>query len=470
MKTLMNINSYLGKLLTIALLTAMPLISFATHDPELEALEGRVTTAEGDIATAQSDISAAESRITTAEGDIAAIDSRITTLHTPVINADAAVVQLRKDCGTLDDCFTSLGVLDNWIHFVRQPKPSVNSPLLVDIGPGNFIEQGAFFECWEVGHITYRGSGRDNTIMPELWGHDCDNLSVQDLKIKATPGGANGDVTAGVIWSGAGSSSYSNVEVLAEGIGSISSVFGWWDYGGAGNGLCAPKSNRPIHYWFGSKVTAKGGVTIKGFLNECFSEHWFYGGEINAIATVSGTSTSVAIELIDSATMQVFGSAVRSITEVGATFGGGCCINGVKATANSTFHMHGGIISAIANGSASTDISVSGIVTVQDAKAHIVDTAFNVAASGNGIAKRAASTSSNPIQSPFQWPQSDTPPDIISVQGADTFVETDCDNGGNCDTGTAPLHPHMMVYDSSCITAGPWFDTTTGRCRGEPEP
>src|SRR5688572_15095798 len=91
--------------------------------------------------------------------------------------ASAAVVYARSrqtesgtPCATLGpNCFTftvstgqwspqSLWDTDGWIWTTWMP--SAASPLLVDIGPGEFDE----FACVNAGNVTLRGAGREQTL------------------------------------------------------------------------------------------------------------------------------------------------------------------------------------------------------------------------------------------------------------------------------------------------------------------
>ena len=67
------------------------------------------------------------------------------------------------------------------------------------------------------------------------------------------------------------------------------------------------------------------------------------------------------------------------------------------------------------------------------------------------------------INAHYNWGTGTQPPGIISVTGADTFIETDCSAVG-CQVPDADAH--ILTYDSMCATDGPWFDTITQRCRG----
>ena len=70
------------------------------------------------------------------------------------------------------------------------------------------------------------------------------------------------------------------------------------------------------------------------------------------------------------------------------------------------------------------------------------------------------------VRAPYQWMQDNEPPLVETENGADIFVETDCDSSGNC-TGVAEAdqQPHMMIYSSNCVTFGPWYNMVTNACR-----
>jgi len=76
-------------------------------------------------------------------------------------------------------------------------------------------------------------------------------------------------------------------------------------------------------------------------------------------------------------------------------------------------------------------------------------------------------------QTPLLWQSGPRPPmssteenKIISVDGQDLFVETDCKANGDCSSGDG-MEAHLMVYNNSVCTSptNPWLDTATGRCR-----
>ena len=166
--------------------------------------------------------------------------------------------------------------------------------------------------------------------------------------------------------------------------------------------------------------------------------------------------------------VEIYGSLVRSINEdplstypnhnsMPAFSGHG----GLLARNGATIHMHGGIVSVRSEGGGND--GVYGVKVVTNGMVHTPDTAFGLKASGTGLMERIIRESGS-VSSPFQWPAGTTPPALVSVTGSDTFIETDCGPAG-CQAGGS--QPHLLIYSSSCNTAGPWFDSVTGACRVE---
>jgi hypothetical protein len=75
------------------------------------------------------------------------------------------------------------------------------------------------------------------------------------------------------------------------------------------------------------------------------------------------------------------------------------------------------------------------------------------------------------VNSPFLWQQGTLPPIsptetslLNSEDGADQYVETDCESDGDCTGGD---EAHLMVYNASLCGNASWLDTVTGRCRND---
>ena len=97
--------------------------------------------------------------------------------------------------------------------------------------------------------------------------------------------------------------------------------------------------------------------------------------------------------------------------------------------------------------------------------ASTVGTPFSLA-TGGAVTRVAGSTA----KSPFLWRAGSTPPTageggtgLVSEEGFDLFVETDCD-GTTCVAGGGD-EPHLMIYSEFCSNGGPWWDAVAGGCR-----
>lgn len=125
--------------------------------------------------------------------------------------------------------------------------------------------------------------------------------------------------------------------------------------------------------------------------------------------------------------------------------------------------MHGGIISI----SAPNANQVNGIHmwrgTSPGSLAHTPGTAFvlNTGATTTPVRLRDDSAGNGEIQSPFLWQSGANPPHasnkvnvLLSQDGQDVFVETDCDATGNCASGGT--QPHTLIYaEGECGAANP---------------
>ncbi len=374
---------------------------------------------------------------------------------------DAEVITVRQTCGTTDNCFSSLADAAAWIHAIRHP--SASSPLLVDVGPGEF----SGFYCAAHGNITVRGSGIGNTRIVPTPGdstairvENCTRLRFEDISIIG--------VSSGIEWTGGGDSSYVNVELVADG---DNVTRAWVD-------VCDASGVPSRHNFFASTVRSSGTFYNFGYYTEC-AETWFFGSEIIAIAKAPvgpHVLANGAVRVIGArAQIQAYGSSLRALAgdaDVFWTTGPATGLAGAMVQDGGAFHMHGGILTASAAGAAGNNDAAT-IIASGDALVHVIDTAFNPTASGSGVAHRIQSVGDNRIRSPFLWFSGTNPPagnntggGISSLDGADMFIETDCDASGNCEG--AGTETHVMIYNSTCTAAGPWFDSTTGRCRGTP--
>lgn len=389
----------------------------------------------------------------------------------------ADIVSLRKNCTAESNCATTFDELLTWVWTIR--APTAESPLLINIGPGTFpiekLSGAPMFLCNGGGNVVFKGSGQDRTalttgdnggvIMANLIPfvstdatvriNNCDNLTFQDMTIE--PGGI-----IGVGWTGGGNSVWSNVHVQA----------GYW----AWIDLCSSTGLVGKHKWFGSSLeSASGGAINSVYRSDC-ATNIFHGSELVTVRNPGDNALLSEFVVVQAnsmnANIQLYGSSVKGLYPSTATGGGyrTSDIVGLEAKDGGMIHMHGGIVS-VRSERPGTTFNAIGARASNGGMVHVVDTAYGMLASGTGIAKRLVN-SGGMVDSPFQWPASATPPtaggagNLQSVQGADSFVETDCNTAGTC-TGvaTSDQQPHLMVYSANCAVNGPWFDMATNMCR-----
>jgi hypothetical protein len=407
-----------------------------------------------------------------------------------IANNTTDVVHLRTDCTGIANCATTMHELLDWTWDTRQP--SASNPLLVDIGPGEFLIHQQYILpnsnilntprslCKDNGFVTFRGAGRDTTVIGGVGKSvglsfdvgtrypstmsiaNCENLTFEDMTIRSGLAIDGIEETAGngILWTGGGSSVWTNVGVEAAG-------YGWID-------VCDASGDVGEHKWFASSIkSGPGGYYNVGYASMC-GDNSFYGGEIIAkkdgILPTSGTLLGAAA-VSNNGNIAIYGALVRAINPAdgAAQFGTYSSSSvfsahgGLLSKDGGTIHMHGGIVSV--RSESNLNSSVYGLVVDGTGTIHTPDTAFGLKASGTGQVTRIVDISTN-AKSPFQWPPSATPPAINSLTGSDTFIETDCAADGNCDSGTN-THPHLMIHDQSCNNGNdPWFNSTLGACRG----
>lgn len=280
------------------------------------------------------------------------------------------------------------------------------------------------------------------------------------MTISQTQG--NGATSYAIQWLNGGSSVWNNVFVESNATNAGFRSAGWYESGCTNNVTTLPLAE---HYWFSSriKVFVRGAINTVGYSTQCAAKSWFYGTEIDVVANnASSGGNNVAGVEIGAGENQFFGSSIRVWVDsalpsnvsfprfVGVSpqfYGGG----------SGKFHMHGGLIAV--NASASTQaFDVASALALDHF--HAFETAYTLKPpSVGGTATRLSSSA----EAPYMWEPAIEPPNVMSVNGSDTFVETDCSNLGCQEAG---LETHLHIYNAFCSAAGPWFDTVTGRCRG----
>lgn len=382
------------------------------------------------------------------------------SLHNmPMAYADptpgAEVVRLRQtSCGTDTDCFTDINALLDWTWNVRMH--TATTPLLIDAGPGTFqITRGY---CASGGNVTLRGSGRNNTTITATSNNGlgainidtCTNLSFQDLTINS---GVN--VFATVFWNGGGNSSWNNVTLA-------SASYAWYD--ARNQGGCAPALAGKHDFFASTLVVNNSGVGSAVYRTECGDTSFWGSTLVQNFSQSTLPGTLLGIQASSAGGMvHLYGSNVKILSKASSVAQATTLI-GLQTDGNgAVIHIHGGEVSVRSEGTAT--VSVVGANSVGTGSlVHGHQNNWGLLSSGGGTATRLAISSSGSAQAPFEWTPGTQPPGIISLDGQDRFVETDCPQTGGCQTvGT---YPHTMIYRSSCATSGPWFDTVTNQCRG----
>lgn len=365
-----------------------------------------------------------------------------------VIDINAAVVQLRdpanggcSEAGApLNNCFTDAGTLADWISLTRNPTPSSTAPLLVKIGPGNF---GQFY-CGTglltgiYSNITYQGSGMGQTKMASITITNCTDLFFSDMTFTGAGGGAGYAIA---LIRGGPNTTWTNVEVLGPSA--------WSEY------VCGSKRGK--HYWFNSHISSSNGFgTTVAYKASC-DESWFLGTEITAIETSNQLNKLSAIQVSGTGEVHVYGSVIRALNN-GTGVATGTNHSAVSVTGPGSMHIHGAGIDAISN-SASTVVA---LYAANGGTIHANGASYNMSTGAGGKVTRILNQGGH-VHAPYQWEEHPTPPNIVSVTGADMAVQTNCAATGCQMAGT---ETHLLIYNSNCTgIGGPWFDVVTRACR-----
>lgn len=393
--------------------------------------------------------------------------------------ADVDTVTVRTDCfensgaTEIPNCFDSMAAVGDWLKDVRLTGPG--RPTAVDVGPGVFVG-------WTCGYsdVTVRGSGRGTTffgVNPLSFGaavtisNGCDNLSVQDLTIDGRLDPGDGGITSrGIeVLNLDASTNWSNVEVIGP-------TYGWLENIPLNASGPCPEPNVGVHRWTSSSIRATGGTSFSRAYSARCAESWFFGSEIEANVT-SSNGSSFALEA-RTAEIHLYGSNARlligsgvNVHPVNFNAGGGSLGQFlIAALDGSVVHIHGTGLDVAHDGTGTVDM----LYAAADSHFHANESGVSIHIGGTGAVQRLAGTGG--IESPYLWGQMTAPPlsgsasgvgALISRNGADRYVETDCPLSGNCSAGGT--YPHEMIYRSECTgttaDTGPWFDMQTQACR-----
>lgn len=390
--------------------------------------------------------------------------------------ADVDTVTLRTSCTEnngaiqIPNCFTSMDEVDIWLKTVRLPGP--NKPTLVNIGPGSFIG----WEC-SSSNVTLRGAGRDQTIFgmrvydigsPLSIVPGCTNLNVQDMTIDGRL-----DLTGGLNPSRGVQTSNPNAITAWTNVEIVGPTYGWLDV----NTACVGSVGKHIFFSTRIRATGTGSSVSRAYSAQC-GQAWFWGSQLSA--ELINNATSAFVLEAKNAEIHLYGSNASLQLAPNTTAQGYQALsNGgirghylMSALQGSEIHIHGTGLDLIHKGSGTADM----LYADADPKSHFHATAsgFNIHISGTGKVQRLAGPGR--IEAPYTWGQNTVPPlsttsngvaTLISRNGADSYIESDCPLTGNCSLGGT--YPHEMIYRANCagtaINEGPWFDMTTKACR-----
>ncbi len=364
------------------------------------------------------------------------------------IESNAPVVKLRDssnggcmDAGApINNCFDGLNAVTDlitWISGTR--KPSVSSPLLVEVGSGTYPG----FICSNWGYTTFRGAGRGRTtftgVLDEmgrfrnaLKTNGCTELEFQHMTFSAT-----GFLSAAVRWIGPGNSRWVNVELIGEG-------YGWYESGSSATQCSdAIQGNSGKHYWFDSKIMTTGTSPSlsRAYKDVCGSENWFFASELLAQATVPQEAI-YALEQTGISDTHFYGSVIRVTTSVPTT------AIAIFASAGDV-HVHGTGIDVISTALGS---SVTAISASNGAMIHASGVGYNLKAGSDTETVTRITNNGGHVHAPYLWEHVPASP-LESLSGADMTTVIASDG-----------HPHLVIYDKSCISSK-WYDTVDKACR-----
>lgn len=376
---------------------------------------------------------------------------------------------VRSACAGASDCYEDL----TSAAAAAFSSASSTNPVSVDIGPGTFV-LGAGPFCKDSGYVSFKGNGRENTIITGVTAThaptggvnvkftmkivNCTKLSFQDLTIyNHTDEGQSG----GILWSGSGDSSWSNVLVDVDHVG-------WWDLPG----------DFSEHYWFGSAILAIGYKNWY-YRTAIYSESaltWFYGGDLAGISNQTnspGIYNIATVRAIGSGDIRLFGTSVRAAqntplatnTDTTGTF----AVYGLRADGSEAeIHAHGSVVNVFSATASEETAGCANIRATAGGKVHTPGTAYVSRCENGNTASRIYASSNADVDAPFNWGSGDNPPlSILSQSGQDMFVEIDCE-ASDCHPTAAGTSTHLLVYNPNCniIGHGPWFDINMNNCRG----
>jgi hypothetical protein len=371
-----------------------------------------------------------------------AVCCSVSTTAFAVTDSNASVVQLRQSCTeagvALNNCFTDLATLTYWIFNQRNPAPSAASPVLVEIGPGQF--DGSFI-CSDSGYVTLSGAGMQNTIINAssypVAMTNCINMTFRGMTIKASGLGVQG---------GGSVTFWHDVEV------DVGGFYAWLD--GTGNNTCYTTTPGK-HYWFSSRIIGRGTINSSTTYQSACDESWFFGSEITKVASGNPGNEFAVKSTKKRGQTHIYGGSVRVIAQGTAS---STTLIPISTENAGIVHIHGTGIDAIGTG----PNPVIALSATTSGEIHANETSYNLSTGAGGSIKRVSKDATGHVHAPYLWeahtnvPYASSGIPFDSVTGFDMAVVT-ANSAGVQD------HPHVVIFDSTC--PGKWFDSTINQCR-----
>jgi hypothetical protein len=271
--------------------------------------------------------------------------------------------------------------------------------------------------------------------------YGCTSLLFQDLTI--------GPVGGGIWWTGQGTSTWQNVNLLHTG-------YGWNEVSS-----CSGSGERGKHYWFSSRIVGSEDAGIsRPYTSRC-AEDWLIGSEItiNPVANILYDAFALRAIGTDSE-IHFYGGVLRALAGPGITvpnFGSGSGgLVAAVAEAGGQIHIHGTGIDVLS----SDGNPVSALGALNGGSIHANASSYNLATGAGGSVVRINNQGGH-IHAPYLWehvPDPATIPNFASANGADQTTVT---------VGTSDGHPHTAVYSSTCPSNARWYDQVDKICRSQ---
>jgi hypothetical protein len=359
-----------------------------------------------------------------------------------------------------DTCHETVSAALTWL--LAYDTPSASNPGVMDIGAGDFgsvlCVGGAF------SHVTFRGVSRTSTSISGVGAQDCNGLAFERLAVKSA-------IAAAVAWTGTGTSTWNQVDII--------SPKPWVD-SSCHSSTATRHSMRSVR-WIGGVPSDYGARIQCGSIDFSLGEIRMFG---QGTPPSGSAGSRYAIDVAGRGRLSITKSAVR--VGPGSWASSTNWNNGVVAfTIGRAFGSVPAGTPILELTDSVVNVDMSGLTRSNATAIETVGTHAAVSTSTTGfvLARGSAPQGSDPlparlsiggshaVNSKYLWPAASAPPAIRTADGADRFVETDCDHddaNGSCSGGT-PVARHLMEYRSAeCGTTDPWYDVVRKACRERP--